>query len=123
MTEIKNSFKKIYPQHEMLSGDLYGTIYYFFKRDLNNDADNMSKPVWDCLIDFLYVDDKQVKLRIAGAFDLRKKDFNELDFSNIPGKVIGDFLEAYDNHEHFLYIECGELRSGFFKFNMEGNGN
>jgi len=123
LSDIHDSFKKIYEEHQLLTGDLYGSIYYFFKKDLHNDADNMSKPVWDCLINFLYDDDKQVKLRIAGSFDLGKNDFNELDFSSIPGKVIGEFLEAYDNHDHFLYIECGTLKSSFFKFSIEGNGN
>lgn len=122
---IQNSFRINYSDHELLSGELYGMVYHFYKKDLFQDADNISKPIWDSLISIVYSDDKQIKLRIAGSFDLTQKDFTELDFSNIPGNVISDFLTAIDNEtqDHFLYVECGELKSEFFQFNIENNGN
>src|SRR5258708_4085352 len=97
---ITESLQLIYSPYEKLTGDLYGTIYYFFKVDTRNDADNLSKPVWDCLKDILYDDDNQIKFRIAGVVDLNKHDLTQFDFSNIPRKVIRQFIDAIDNHEH-----------------------
>src|SRR5258708_3644465 len=78
---ISRSFQSAYPGHQPLTGNLYGTVYYFFKIDLRSDADNISKPVWDCLCNLIYVDDKQVKLRTAGVFDLNKNAISELDIT------------------------------------------
>jgi len=117
-TAIENSFRQFHPTHTTLTEDLYGTLYYFFKRDLDSDADNLSKPLWDCLTGFLFGDDKQVKLRIAGCFDLSKNDFNILDFTGIPGTVVAELLDAFDTEEHIVYVECGTLKYSMFKFNL-----
>lgn len=121
--DIQTSFKQFHPIHTTLTDDLYGTLYYFFKKDLNSDADNLSKPLWDCLTGFLFTDDKQVRIRTAGTFDLSKNDFNVLDFSGLSGEVIVELLDAFDNEEHIVYIECGLLNTSMFKFNLEENGN
>jgi Holliday junction resolvase RusA-like endonuclease len=118
---ITESFQSVYHKHEMLTGDLYGTVYYFFKEDKRNDADNLSKPVWDCLNNLVYTDDKQIKLRIAGVFDLNKNDLSQINFSKVPKEVIRQFLDAVENHDHFLYIECGVLSFNFYQFNIEEN--
>jgi hypothetical protein len=104
-----------------LSGDLYGAVYYFFKEDKKNDADNLSKPIWDCLNNVVYKDDKQIKLRIAGVFDLNKNDLNQINFSKIPRKVIRQFLDSIENHDHFFYVECGLMNFNLYQFNIESN--
>lgn len=51
---MESSFHQFYTKYTLYSNsDLYGLIYYFYKKDLNNDADNISKPLWDCLRGFL----------------------------------------------------------------------
>lgn len=123
-SDIKESFRQFYPTHATpLTGDLYGTIFYFFKKNLDIDADNLSKPLWDCLNGFLFSDDKQVKLRTAGTFDLSNHDFNVLDLSGLTGEVIAELLDAFDTEEHIIYVECGLLNNALFKFNLEANGN
>jgi len=122
-TAIENSFKHFYPTHTTLTEDLYGTMYYFFKKDLESDADNLSKPLWDCLTGFLFTDDRQVKLRIVGSFDISKNDFNVLNFTGISGEVITELLDAFDTEDHIVYIECGHLNHSMFKFNLESSGN
>jgi len=120
---LENSFRQFYPNHSLLTHDLYGILYYFFKKDLDHDADNLSKPLWDCLTGFLFNDDKQIRIRTAGTFDLSKNDFNILDFSGLDGKVVAELIESFDNEDHILYIECGLLDNSQFKFNIESNGN
>jgi Holliday junction resolvase RusA-like endonuclease len=121
--DIEKAFREFYPTHSKLEYELYGVLYYFFKKDFNSDADNLSKPFWDCLSGFLYHDDRQVKLRTVGSFDLSKNDFSILDFSGLEGRIITDLLEAFDSEEHIVYIECGILNYSMFKFSLEPRGN
>lgn len=118
-TAIETSFASYYPIHSILSGELYATIYYFFNENLHLDTDNLSKPVWDCLCGFLYDDDKQIKVRTAGSFDLATGDYTVIDFSGLQGKMIIDLLEAFENEEHVVYIECGKFNPSMYKFNIE----
>jgi Holliday junction resolvase RusA-like endonuclease len=106
-----------------LKGELYGTVYYFHKKDVNIDADNLSKPLWDCLTGILFDDDNQVKLRTAGSFDLTKNDFNILNFSELPAEIIGELLESFDTELHTIYVECGQINYSMFKFNFENNAD
>jgi len=103
--------------------ELYGIVYYFFNKNSGTDADNISKPIWDCLKGILFEDDKLIKLRTAGAFDLTKNDLSVIDFSGVKGEVVADMLDAFDNDDHIVYIECGALDFSMFKFNLESNGN
>lgn len=121
--EIESSFRQFNHTHRTLKDDLYGILYYFFTKDTNSDADNLSKPLWDCLEGFLYNDDSQVKIRTSGTFDLSKHDFNILDFSGLAGDVVTKLLDAFDNEEHIVYVECGLLNTTMFKFHLETDGN
>ncbi len=107
------------PKHSVLSGDLYATIYYFFNKNLDLDTDNLSKPVWDCLNGILFNDDKQIKVRTAGSFDLTIGDYSVIDVSGLQGKMVVDLLEAFENEEHIVYVECGNFKPSMFKFNIE----
>ena len=120
---IEQSFRHFYNTHNILTEDLYGVIYHFFKEDLESDSDNLSKPFWDCLNGFLFTDDRQVKLRIAGSFDITKNDLNILNFTEIPGVISADLIEAFDTETHVVYVEVGVLDHSMFKFNLEANGN
>jgi hypothetical protein len=120
---IRGAFQHFYPNHSTLERDLYGVLYYFFKKDSNSDADNLSKPFWDCLSGFLFHDDRQLKLRTVGSFDLTKNDFNILDFSGLEGKIITALLEAFDTEDHIVYIECGAIDYSMFKFNFNKSGD
>ena len=119
MQTVTATFVSAHPTHQKLNGDLYGVIYYFYKEDRNHDADNISKPVWDCLTDVMYVDDKQVRVRVAGVFNLKRHDIQTLDLSTLPGPVFSQLLDAMDNHDHFFYVECGPLHMRHYKFNLE----
>ena len=116
---LQSSFTTYNPSHTVLSSDLYATIYYFFNKNLKLDADNLSKPVWDCLNGFLFNDDQQIKIRMAGSFDLTTGDYSVIDFSGLEGKLVTDLLDAFDNEEHIVYIECGKFNPSMFKFNIE----
>ncbi|WP_308132008.1 RusA family crossover junction endodeoxyribonuclease [uncultured Flavobacterium sp.] len=103
--------------------DLYGIVYHFYKKNVGIDADNLSKPLWDLLKGIMFKDDKQIKLRIAGSIDISSGDFSVFDFSNLKGEVTAELIEAFDTQDHFLYVECGKLKNGMFKFNIEDYGN
>lgn len=118
MTSIRASFNSFNPSFVKRSEELYGIAYYFHTKNSGTDADNISKPIWDCLTDFLFEDDRQIKLRLAGCFDLSKKDFDILDVSGVPGNVIAELVDAIANEEHILYVECGTLRDNMYKFNL-----
>jgi hypothetical protein len=106
-------------RHGRFTKELYGIVYYFFQKNTGTDADNISKPVWDCLTNHLFHDDQQVKLRIAGCFDLMENDFCFLDITSIPTDIASDLVDSIYENEHTVYVECGDLDYKFFKFNLE----
>lgn len=122
---LKVAFSASYPVHIPVKTDLYGLVYHFFRRDIGIDADNLSKPIWDALRGVLFDDDKQVKMRIAGSFDLSTNDFTTIDISGLSGSMITTLLDALqeETHEHILYVECGNFMTDMIKLNLEDNGN
>jgi Holliday junction resolvase RusA-like endonuclease len=118
---IEEAFEKFNRISEPLTDDLYGVLYHFFKEDRQMDADNLSKPIWDCLTGFLYLDDSQVKLRIAGSFKLSQIDVDILNLADLPKPILDELLEAFENHDHIVYIECGLFHHSMLKFNSEKN--
>lgn len=118
-TVIESSLLNYNGKLAPLDGDLYAIIYYFYNKALDLDTDNLSKPVWDCLGGLLFNDDQQIKIRIAGSFDLTKGDYNVIDFSGLQGEFIVDLLDAFNNEEHIVYVECGKFKPYLYKFNIE----
>jgi len=106
----------------VLSGDLYGIIYYFHrevKKGNQVDADNISKPVWDSLKNVIYTDDAQIKLRIAGTYDLTENYYENLNVKNLSQDIRKAFNEAFVKEAHILYIECGKLEDKMYQFNLK----
>lgn len=122
-TAIQTAFRSFHPTHPILKGELYGIVYYFYKKPQTIDADNLSKPIWDSLSKFLFSDDNQVKLRTAGTFNLSESDLSVIDMTGVKGEVFVELLDALGSDEHIVYIECGTLDNSMFKFNIEKNGN
>jgi hypothetical protein len=118
LTSLRSALAQFNPTFAKKTGELYGIAYYFHAKGTGTDADNISKPIWDCLTDHLFDDDKQVKIRIAGCFDLSKKDFDILDVSGVPGHVVAELVDSAANEEHTVYIECGPLQDNMYKFNL-----
>jgi Holliday junction resolvase RusA-like endonuclease len=112
--EIRNSFKYYYPENNLCyDGEIYGISYYFHRRKTDLDADNLSKPIWDALNSILYKDDKIIKLRYSGVYDLGKS-VTRLDLTKMPQKVYLDFLEYIEKCEHIIYIELGKLQDDLY---------
>jgi len=121
--KIKEYLLHYYPDISNFNNEkLYGIVYYFHKRKIELDADNLSKPVWDALEKILYNDDKIIKLRYSGVYDLNS-DITKLDITKMPKNVYCDFLEYIDNtqYEHLLYIELGKLSDGLYIIGGETN--
>lgn len=118
LNSIRTALSFYHSSFTALTGELYGIAYYFHNKPTQTDADNISKPIWDSLTSFLYVDDKQVKLRIAGIYDLGSQGFQLLDVTGVPGLVVADLVDAVNNEDHFVYIECGNLSPDMYKFKL-----
>ncbi|MGY8911405.1 MAG: RusA family crossover junction endodeoxyribonuclease [Flavobacteriales bacterium] len=116
---LENAFKSFNPSYKLLEGNLYATIYYFFNKNFRLDVDNLSKPVWNCLGGFLYEDDNQIRIRTAGSLNLELEDYNIIDMTGLKGSFVLDLLDAFENEEHIVYIECGKFEPSMFKFNIE----
>jgi hypothetical protein len=119
---IQQAFRNYNPNATQLEGNLYGVVYYFFIPNKNKpDADNISKKIWDSLNTIAYLDDKSIRLRIAGVFDLISESIETL---KIPQSVLDDFLGMIDEgKEHILYVEIGSLDYSLFEFEYEINLN
>jgi Holliday junction resolvase RusA-like endonuclease len=119
LNDLKTSLRRYNPKADIFPNEeLYGLVYYFRKTNTGTDADNISKPIWDCLKGILFDDDKQIKLRTAGIIDLSKTELSLIDVTGIPGNLLIDFLDAIETEEHIVYIECGRLNYSLFKFNI-----
>ena len=123
--DIRAAFIQRYQSLQPLVGNLYGVVYCFYRAYnafTDADADNISKPIWDCLGEaFLYQDDKQVRFRVAGCYDLAKNQLADLDVTGLPDDIRDDLLEALFTGEtpYILYIECGAFRNNMIRFNLE----
>ncbi len=120
---LDDALQLIHPACSPMQGDLYGLVYHFHKIDLGIDADNLSKPIWDCLKGILFTDDKQVKMRIAGSFSIQTEPFAIFESSQLPGTVITSLATAVQTEQHILYIECGPFTTDLIRLNLGGNGN
>ena len=117
--ELARAFTRYHKTVGLLEGELYGIVYYFVNRKTDVDADNISKPIWDSLEGIAYADDKIIKMRYSGIYNLREISIGEIDISNIPDVVFDNFMEFIDNEDHVLYIELGRFDRSMFKFNIE----
>jgi len=120
-SDIETAFVEFQQNIEQIEGDLYGMVYYFYKEAQKGqriDADNLSKPIWDVLKGFLYADDVQIKLRIAGSYDLRENYLDDIDINDLSEDMQEALAMAVANEAHILYIECGSLRKNMYKFNL-----
>ncbi|MDR1958666.1 MAG: RusA family crossover junction endodeoxyribonuclease [Planctomycetaceae bacterium] len=120
---IHRALELFWPDFALLNSDLYGIVYYFYKKNSGIDADNISKPVWDSLTGKLYANDNQVKMRVAGTFDISRPSPTLLDFSNLKENMVVQLLSAIEEEDHIIYIECGHLSYSLYKFGIENNGN
>ena len=113
---VRDCLKRYYPNSPVQNDEkLYGIVYYFYKRKTDIDADNLSKPIWDALRTVLYNDDRIIKLRYAGLYDLNNA-VTKLDFTKMPKAVYMDFLNYTEDtkNEHLIYIELGNLNDNLY---------
>ncbi len=125
-TKLVKAFEASQEIINPLNGNLYGVVYYFHRiaqRTQYPDADNLSKPIWDCLKGTIYEDDQQVKFRIVSCFDLDREDIKLLNFKKLPIDFLDELIEALENNDHILYIECGDLQYNMYQFNFSNYAN
>jgi Holliday junction resolvase RusA-like endonuclease len=118
---IVTAYKKYYPECEtLITYDLYAISYYFYKRSLQIDADNLSKPIWDALKSTIYEDDRVIKIRYSGVYDVNKLGSGiSLDVTQMPANVYSDFIDLIDSSEHLLYVEIGKINDELYKMGVE----
>jgi len=69
--EVVRAFQRYVPAAEYLDGPLYGVVYYFHNVKTDTDADNISKPVWDCLEGLAFANDRTSSSGSQGCTTLR----------------------------------------------------
>lgn len=116
---LKEALETYYPIYDISSDKMYGLVYYFYKEDLDYDTDNISKPIWDSLAGELFADDKQIVYRTASSYNLLEEDFNVIDISGLDADKAVNLIEAIDNENHIIYVECGKFTPSMIKFNIE----
>jgi hypothetical protein len=116
---LRASFVTYNAAQTMLGGDLYAIVYYFFRENVHLDTDNLSKPVWDCMNGLLFADDRQIKIRIAGSFDLNTYDYRDMNMSGLEENIVVELFDAFEKENHIIYVECGKLNLSMVKFNIE----
>ena len=118
---VVNAYKAYYAKDNAQFGaDLYGIAYYFHKRPTELDADNLSKPIWDALENVLYENDRRIKLRYAGLFDIHQPgSVTVLDMNRIPLNVYDDFMKAIDSEDHLIYVEVGKISPRLYNMGVE----
>ena len=117
-TILRNAFRTFYPTHEATNSTLYGALYYFYKVERRLDPDNMSKPFWDSLTGHLFVDDYQIKLRIAAGIQIPTSGLTTIAFTGMDGAALTALLDAIDSDDHILYAECGAFNHSMIRFNL-----
>ncbi|MBO0936192.1 RusA family crossover junction endodeoxyribonuclease [Fibrella sp. HMF5335] len=122
---LTNALMSFHPDCVSGEQDMYGLVYHFYKKQEGLDADNLSKPIWDCLRGVLYTDDSQVKLRLAGSFNLLDPvyDYQALDFTGISGDIVSALLNAFETEQHILYVECGTFSADLIRLNLNRDAN
>ena len=104
-----------------LAGDLYSAVYYFHRAKTELDADNLSKPVLDALEGLAYENDRQVKVRYSGIYDLFRGGFGVLDLDRVPQPHLQHLQGLLTSRKnHVLYVEVGRLHyEEHFRFGSE----
>jgi Holliday junction resolvase RusA-like endonuclease len=116
---IQDAFRRYHQTMITDSENLYGFIYYFHRVKTELDADNLSKPIWDALTAVAYTDDKIIRFRSSGVFNLQDEQLEVLDLSEMPDYVFEDFLSMIEREDHILYVEFGRFDYGLFRFSYE----
>ncbi len=108
---IQNAYERYY-EGKLDDTELYGLVYHFFRKDIDLDADNLSKPVWDSLTGKAFSDDKQIIIRSSMSIDLTKHEFSDFDTTCLSDwDNVGDFLFELSKSEtnHLLLIIIGKI--------------
>jgi len=94
---------------ELLSGDLYARIIWFYKGRIEGDIDNIIKPILDSIRGIVYRDDDIVVKCVSERFD--KTQDLVISQINISNDLYQDLILAIadDNTSHNLYIEIGQV--------------
>lgn len=130
-----------------MDGLLYGVVCWFtigYSPGTEPDADNISKGVWDILSDRksgdgagryrlgAFADDKQVRVRVAGIFDLLSRDgdapaLSDLDLGSLPTHVlrqlesmVSDAVQGKPLIRHLTHIRFGRLSAAAYNLSPLG---
>lgn len=99
---------------------LQAKVFYIHRVPDFKDADNISKPLWDCLNKHAYIDDKQIKYIETLKVDLKRKDLIEFNTENMDNDDYGKLLEFIlgnpNTLDRILYINVSDYESKNVRF-------
>jgi CTP:phosphocholine cytidylyltransferase-like protein len=118
--DLMNAHNLKYGHETMIqhSGNLEAKVFYLHSVFDFKDADNISKPLWDSLNNYAYVDDKQIKYLETLKIQIDKNnhgDILELDLTNIDNddlsKVVDFMLNPASPTKRILYVCVSDFES------------
>lgn len=99
---------------------LQAKVFYIHRVPDYKDADNISKPLWDCLNNHAYRDDKQIKYIETLKVDLNREDLIEFNTDNMDNddySTLVEFILGDDkSRERMIYINVSDYESKNVRF-------
>lgn len=99
---------------------LQAKVFYIHRVPDYKDADNISKPLWDCLNNHAYKDDKQIKYIETLKINVTTTDIFELDTTTIEDgdyqKLLDFIFDITSTKERMLYVDVSEYQSKNVRF-------
>jgi Holliday junction resolvase RusA-like endonuclease len=108
------------PKTPRISGSLQAKVFYIHRVPDYKDADNISKPLWDSLNGYAYVDDEQIKYIETLKINVTTRDIFQLDITDIDILDLQVLLDFLDNtggsKERILYVNVSDYESNKVRF-------
>lgn len=99
---------------------LQAKVFYIHRVPDFKDADNISKPLWDCLNKHAYEDDKQIKYIETLKVDVKRSDLVEFNTENMDNddyeKLVDFVLNPGSKKERILYVNVSDYESKNVRF-------
>lgn len=117
---LKYPFDRL-PKNPLINDEyLQAKVFYIHRVPDYKDADNISKPLWDCLNKHAYEDDKQIKYIETLKVDLDRDDLIEFNTENMDNidyaKLLYFIIDDTNTLDRILYINVSDYESKNVRF-------
>lgn len=104
----------------ILDDNLQAKVFYIHRAYDHKDADNISKPIWDCLNKHAYNDDKQIRYIETLKIHVNTVDLVELNTATMDNEDYAQLLnfvfDTSGTKQRLLYINVSDYESKNVRF-------